>query len=152
AGSRSVTATDTVTATITGKQSAIQVNPLAASSLVVASPSSATAGGAFNMTVTAKDIYGNAATGYTGTVHFSSSETLAALPADYAFLAGDAGVHPFSVTLYASGSRSVTATDTGNAAITKQSTVQVSATAASAFVVTAPSNGTAGTPFNLTVT
>ena len=51
---------------------------------------------AHNVTVTALDAYGNMATGYTGTVHFTSSDGQAVLPANYTFIAGDAGVHTFS--------------------------------------------------------
>jgi Bacterial Ig-like domain (group 2) len=49
--------------------------------------------------VVAKDQLGDTFTGYTGTVHFSSTDTLAALPADYTYTASDAGSHTFSVTL-----------------------------------------------------
>ena len=38
------------------------------------------------MTVTAVDAYGNVATGYTGTVHFTSSDGQAVLPANYTFI------------------------------------------------------------------
>src|SRR4029077_16862928 len=41
--------------------------------IVVPAPLTATAGGAFNFTVTAEDANGNTLTGYTGTVHFTSS-------------------------------------------------------------------------------
>ena len=46
----------------------------AATHFVVSVPSSATAGSAFTFTVTAEDQYDNTATGYTGTVHFTSSD------------------------------------------------------------------------------
>ena len=46
----------------------------------------------FNVTITAKDAYGNTATSYTGTVHFTSSDSAAVLPGNYTFVAGDAGV------------------------------------------------------------
>ena len=39
-------------------------------------PASATAGVAFNFTVTALDALGNTATGYSGTVHFTSTDGL----------------------------------------------------------------------------
>ena len=64
--------------------------------------------------MTAKDAYGNVATGYTGTVHFTSSDAAAALPADYAFTAADKGVHTFSVTFQTAGSQSVTVADTAS--------------------------------------
>src|SRR5229473_7572148 len=137
AGSRSLTATDTVTSTITGSQSGITVNPAAASSLVVsgfASPS--TAGTASNITVTAKDAYGNTATAYLGTVSFSSSDSQAALPANYVFVAADAGVHSFSATLKTAGSRSLTATDTVTGTVTgSQSSITVNPAAASTLTL-----------------
>ena len=52
------------------------------------------------------------ATGYTGTVHFTSSDAQAGLPANYTFTGGDAGTHVFSVTLKTAGTQSITATDT----------------------------------------
>src|SRR5437016_9859462 len=75
------------------------INPAAARSLHVALPiSPTTAGTAGSFTVSARDAYGNTATGYTGTVHFTSSDAQAALPADYTFTNTDAGVHNISGT------------------------------------------------------
>src|SRR5262249_54182286 len=45
------------------------------------------------------------------TAHFTSSDGAAALPADYAFTAADAGAHTFSVTLNTAGTQTITATD-----------------------------------------
>src|SRR5262249_44474116 len=66
-----------------------------ATHLGVSAPASATAGAAFNITVTALDQFNNPALGYTGTVHFTKSDTGAgsAVPGDYTFVSGDAGVH-----------------------------------------------------------
>src|SRR5438034_1243942 len=101
----------------------------------------------------AREAYGNVATGYTGTVHFTSSDPQAALPADYTFTAADAGVHTFTVTLITAGSRSVTATDTASPSITGSATVTVSPAAASSLVVASyPSPTTAGAPHTFTVT
>ncbi len=58
-----------------------------------------TAGTELIVDVTAKDDFGNVATGYTGTVHFESSDAKAVLPADYTFVTGDSGHKSFSVTL-----------------------------------------------------
>src|SRR4029077_13407869 len=100
AASQSLTATDTANGAITGSQSGITVNPAATSTLIVSGfPSPTTAGSAGNVTVTAKDPYGNTASGYTGTIHFTSSDSQAVLPANYSFSTGDAGVHTFSATL-----------------------------------------------------
>src|SRR4029077_3524862 len=122
-----------------------------ASTYQVSAPSSGTAGTAFNVTLTAKDAFGNTATGYTGTVHFTSSDGQAVLPANYAFTAGDAGIHTFSATLKTAGSRSVTATDTAAGSTTGSATVSVSAAAASTYQVSAPSSATAGSSVNVTV-
>ena len=65
-------------------------------------PTPTTAGAAHSFTVTAHDGYGNVATGYTGTVRFSSSDPKAVLPANYTFTTGaeqDNGVHTFTNAL-----------------------------------------------------
>src|SRR5205823_9050607 len=99
--------TDTVSSTNTGAQTAITVNPAAATTLTLSGfPSPVTAGTPGSATVTLKDPYGNTATGYAGTVHFSSSDPQAVLPADYTFTSADAGAHTFSnITLKTTGSQ-----------------------------------------------
>jgi len=97
AGTQSVSATDTLTASITGVQAGIVVTAAALSKLVVSGLSSPrTAGSWGSIRVTATDAYGNRIHGYLGTVHFSSSDTKAKLPANYTFTAADAGTHVFS--------------------------------------------------------
>ena len=81
AGSQTVTATDTTTSTIAGNSGAVSVTAAAATHFVVSAASASTAGNAVTVTVTAKDAYNNTATGYTGTVHFTSTDPQAALPA-----------------------------------------------------------------------
>ena len=108
-----------MTGTITGTQSGISVLSSTATTLVVSGfPTPTTAGVAHNVTVTAKDAFGNTATGYLGTVHFTSSDGAAVLPANYTFVAGDNGTHALSVTLKTVGTRSITATDTVTGTIT----------------------------------
>jgi hypothetical protein len=155
AGAQSLTATDALTGSIAGSQTGITVNPAAASTLVVAGfPSPTTAGASHNFTVTANDAFGNIASGYRGTVHFSSSDTKAALPANYTFTAGDAGQHTFSATLKTAGAQSLTAKDTVTGSITgSQTGITVNAAVASTLVVAGfPSPTTAGTAQNFTVT
>ncbi len=120
-GSQSLTATDTVTPTITGTQSNILVTPASAATLVVFGfPSPQTVSAAGSLTVTAKDAFGNTDTNYTGTIQFSSSDGAAGLPSNYTFVNGDLGIHTFTagVTLNTTGTQSVTATDTVTGTIT----------------------------------
>jgi hypothetical protein len=64
-------------------------------------------------TLTAYDASYNVATGYTGTVHFTSTDGAATLPVDYTFTPGDAGVHTFAngFILRTAGSQVVTFQD-----------------------------------------
>ena len=137
----------------------ITINPGAATHFVVAATTSTTiaAGGTVGYTVTALDSNGNTATGYPGTVHFTSTDTQATsgagLPANYTFVAGDAGVHTFTATLKTAGTQSVTATDTATGSITGTlGGITVNAGAISKIMATASSPQTAGTAFNVTVT
>jgi hypothetical protein len=105
--------------------------------------------------LTVKDVANSTAAGYAGTVHFTSSDGQAVLPADYTFTAGsggDNGSHTFSATLKTAGSQTVTATDTFTPQSTGSSAITVSPAAASHFGVVAPAAATASVAFNFTVT
>ena len=86
----------------------------------VTTPGTATAGTAFSLTVTALDASNAVVTGYTGTVHFTSSDGAAVLPANSTLTNG---VGTFSVTLKTAGGQTITATDTVTATITGTSGV-----------------------------
>jgi hypothetical protein len=124
------------------------------SSFSISAPASTTAGVALTLTVQALNANGGTASGYTGTVHFASSDSQAVLPADYTFTSSDAGSHSFSVTLKTAGSQTATATDTAVSSVTGASNhVQVNAAAASALNVAGfPSPTTAGVSQSFTVT
>jgi hypothetical protein len=150
AGNQTITATDTVTSSITGTSNTIAVGPAAATHFSVTAPATATAGTAFSVKVTALDQFNNTATGYSGTVHFTSSDGAATLPANATLTSG---VGSFSATLRTTGNQTITATDTVTASITGTSnTIVVSAAAGTHFSVTAPATVTAGVAFNFTVT
>jgi hypothetical protein len=88
-----------------------------AASLMVSAPVNVIAGAAFDVTVSAFDLFGQPAVGYTGTITFSSGDPAGAtLPQDYTFTLTDGGVHTFAgqSTLYTPGTWDVTATDSGN--------------------------------------
>jgi hypothetical protein len=82
-------------------------------------PSPVTAGAAHDFTVTALDSSNTTDTGYIGTLHFTSTDTLAVLPDDYTFSPADGGVKVFVAgsTLKTRGTWSITATATDNASI-----------------------------------
>src|SRR5581483_9126249 len=85
-GSAALTATDA--AAVTGS-AAVAVSPAAALHFVVSAPISATAGVPLSFfTVTVLDAFGNVATGYNGTIHFTSSDAAAILPGDTTLTAG----------------------------------------------------------------
>src|SRR6202040_2545452 len=110
--------------------SAITVSANAATHFVVSAPATATAGTSFNFTVTAQDQFNNTATGYTGTVHFTSSDGAATLPANSTLTNGTG---TFTATLRTNGNQTITATDTVTSSITGTSnTIIVSPTAVSA--------------------
>jgi hypothetical protein len=154
AGSQSITATDTANSSTLGSETGITVNPATAVSLVFSNvPGSTRAGRAFTVTVTAKDAYSNTATGYTGTVTFSSSDPRAILPANYTFTSGDAGSHTFSVTLRTAGTQSLTATDTVTSSITGTTGgIVVNPGHTAQFLPSAPSSVTQETAFSPTLT
>src|SRR5207245_1992475 len=102
AGSQTITATDTLTASITGTSDTITVSAAAATHFTVSAPSSATAGSASYTTVTGYDQFNNTATGYTGTVHFTSTDGQAVLPSNSNLTNGTGS---FSATLKTAGSQ-----------------------------------------------
>jgi hypothetical protein len=110
------------------------------------------AGAAEAFTVKVTDRHGNTANGYRGTVHFTSDDLNASLPADYTFTAADAGVHTFSVTLKTSGVETVTVSDTTVLPLVGAATWRVSsAPATSCTIIQAPATAFAGAVVGLTV-
>ena len=72
-----------------------------------------TAGTPFAVTVTAQDGTNATLPGYTGTIHFSSSDPGApVLPGNYTFVGSDGGTHTFpAVTLKTAGSQTLGVSD-----------------------------------------
>lgn len=154
AGGQIITATDTATSTINGTSILIAVTPAAASVVIVSGfATPIIAGTPATLTVTVEDPYGNVATGYTGTVTFSSSDSQAIVPGDYTFVSGDNGTHTFTSVLLSAGTQSITGTDPGNASLTgTQAGIAVTPAAANHFQVDVPSNVVPGAAFDVTVT
>ena len=151
AGTATVSATRNAAAF--SNSTAVTFAPGAAVSLDVAAPATATAGTPFSVTVTAKDVNGNTATGYLGTVAFSGGGTAAQLPANYTFTGGDAGVKTFAtVELRQAGSRTITVTDTVTGSITGLDSIMVGHGATTSLVVVPPATGITGQAFSIAVT
>jgi len=149
AGSQTITATDTVQSSVTGTSTSVSVTALAATHYGLSIPSSTTAGVAASLTVTALDAYGNTDPNYAGTVHFTSTDGSATLPADSTLTNG---VGTFNVTFTTAGSQTVTTTDTVTSSISATtSSVTVSAAAATHLTVSAPATATVNSAFNLSV-
>ena len=70
----------------------VSVAPQVATTLVLAGAAGAI-GVTRTVTIAARDVFGNFATGYVGTVHFTSSDPAAVLPADVALSNGSALVN-----------------------------------------------------------
>ncbi len=113
AGPQTITATDT--GSLKGTSAAIAVVAPQIHLTVVAATYLQIIGTPLSFTVTAADSTGTTVTTYSGTVHFTSNDSKAVLPADSPLVSG---VGKFSATLNTSGNESITATDTSNAAVT----------------------------------
>jgi hypothetical protein len=125
-GNTILTVTTNGSPSVSGSQT-IAVSPGAASSLAFSGLSATPAAGTpQSVTITAYDGSGNVATGYTGTVHFSSLDPQAILPGDYTFSAADAGRHTFyGVIFQTTGALSLQAADTGNGSLMASQDVTV---------------------------
>jgi hypothetical protein len=135
---------------LTGSASAV--------AFTVSTPSSATAGSAFTVTLTAKDTYGNTATGYTGShtidfsgPHSSPGGTGPSYPSSVSFTTGAGSA---SVTLYDAETTTLTASDHASPSITGTSgSIAVGpGSGASLSLSAASTTPTAGAADNLTIT
>jgi hypothetical protein len=92
--------------------------------LTLNAPTIASSGTPFSITARAEDIYGNTASGYTGTVSFSSSDPDAFLPTPYTFTSADLGAKTLGrVILRATGTQTITVTDGGRVDVSNPITV-----------------------------
>jgi len=121
AGPTTLTVTDSIKSTITSTASFTVNSPGPAVAFKISAPASVTAGAPFGYDVTAVDGNGNKATGYTGTVHFTSNSA-GSLPADFTLTNG---FGHFTATLTTTGRHTLVATDTVSAAVTGGTNVQV---------------------------
>jgi hypothetical protein len=78
---------------------------------VTAPPGPVMAGQPFSVTVSALGAAGQADASYLGTIHFTSTDPRAPLPAAYTFQAGDGGTKSFAITLKTAGPQTIAVTD-----------------------------------------
>jgi hypothetical protein len=162
-GTETLSAADTTTSSITGSASLlVDPAPVATHFLLLTSPSfgcagqtsggQASAGVATNVRVVALDDSNHVVTNYTGTVQLSSTDSATtvdgtSVPTTYTFTTADHGSHVFAVTPGATGTETLTATDTSNNSLTGSVTLQVNAApVATHFLVVVPQNVQAGKP------
>jgi hypothetical protein len=128
------------------------VTPIAATGLAVHTPITIGAHTPFSVTAKALDRDGNEDHSYVGSVHFSSTDGRATLPANYTFTVGDDGEHTFSATLGTLGSQAIIITDTATGSITGQASVMVTPGSATHFTLTGPTKATEEEFFKFVVT
>jgi hypothetical protein len=152
AGSQSLSVSDLSDSTISATQSGIAITSAVPASVSITALHGTVAGVAQTVTVSARDAFGNIATGYRGTLNFCASDTLAAMLATYTFTAADKGTHDFSVTLKNAGGQTFVVQDTSTLSIfSSQRDIQVTPAAMVGFSFRAPTNAAAGTAFSVTL-
>ena len=122
---------------------------LAASISVTGLPQATLAGQSVSVSVVAQNSNGTTVTGYTGTVHFSSSDAAAVLPSDYRFQTSDQGSMNATVIFNTSGNQSFTVTDAVSNVMGSQD-VPVVADLSLSTLVASPNAAVAGTPVTIT--
>ena len=137
AGTQSLSASDTATASIAGSASTQVTHGAAVRLALTGIPSTAVAGALLTATVTAVDIHGNVVTDFPGTVHFASTDPNATLPSDTAFGVADAGGRSFSLALTTAGARSVSISQVGGTATGATANVTVANAPASRITLVA---------------
>lgn len=124
-GTETITATDTATSALTGSVTLTVADAPTATHFAVFAFPRAGVGSQTGFTVVALDAANQPVRNYTGTVHFTSTDAGATLPADYTFTADDRGVHRFTATFATAGSQTLTATDMANSSLAGSVTVNV---------------------------
>ena len=122
---------------------------LVATHFSLTAPATATGGSTFSFTVTALDAANNLATGYAGTVTFTSTDGHALLPGTSTLVDGTG---TFTATLESAGNQTIAATDLSRSTITGVTNSITVATVAARLAVTVPLPAKIAAYFNFTVT
>jgi len=110
--------------------------PTGSPRLLLSSAANSNAAAALSVTVTAQDGLGKTIADYTGTVHFTSTDTAAVLPSDLVFTGAEGGTQITSATFNTLGTQTLTGTQATDASMTGATAVAVHG-----FVYTDPSGG-----------
>jgi polygalacturonase len=103
-----------------------------ASHLMLTGPANIPSATAFQFSITAVGVSNNPVNTYSGTIHFTSSDTHAQLPADIALIGGRG---TFNAMLSTAGNQTITATDAATSSITGNSGTITVGALANAFLV-----------------
>ncbi|MCA9261987.1 MAG: VCBS repeat-containing protein, partial [Planctomycetales bacterium] len=126
----------------------VNVTPLEATSLSLGSGAGAI-GVARPITIVARDVYGNQASGYQGAVRLSSSDPDAVYPSDVALVNG---VATFDVTFFTVGVHTLTAVDVLDPSIQGSVLSDATPPIPSTFAISGPTDATAGESISISVT
>ena len=152
AGTQSLTVRDYGNGLISNTQTGIIITAGTATSITTTLLTGGVAGTNLSFTVKASDSFGNAASGYRGTIRLTTSDVLSTLPATYTFTAADNGVHTFNFAFKSSGGQTLTVQDSTNPTwMTFQRDIFVTPAALAGFAFRSPSNATTGTAFTATL-
>jgi hypothetical protein len=99
------------------------------------------AGANLSVTVSALNRNGTVNTGYSRTVHFTSTDLRAGIPDQYTFTPADAGSHTFTVTLAMAGAQSISVSD---GTLNRKLAISVKPGPEASLFVTGPETATAG--------
>lgn len=148
-GNQTITATDTVAASLTGTSFAISASG-PATHFSFSAQAAAFTRRAITILVSALDASNQGSTGYNGTVHITSSDGTAVLPTNTTLQTGSGN---FQITLETPGNQTVTATDTVTPSIKgTTSAIVVTATPALAITSGAPPAGIVASSYGPTNT
>jgi hypothetical protein len=153
AGNQAIMATDVATGLLSGSAT-VAVTPAAADHFEVNAVMTSVAGQPFDITVIARDPYGNIDVNYQGTITFSSSDPAAVLPGNYTFAGTDQGMVTFAggAILFLAGSQTITVIDVDTGQLMGTAGATVTPAPADHFLVTAPPTVMPGQPFDVMVT
>jgi hypothetical protein len=139
--STTITITDPSDFAINGTSS-FTVLPGSAAQFTITTPTSAVASVPFSVTLTAKDAYGNTATGFTGPVNLSSTDSTAVFTTPV----WTNGIGIFSTTFFNAGTQTITATDTASSFSITSNTITVVAPTPTSTATRTPTSTPTATP------